>query len=75
MRALKTYEDWKHCITDICRIPLTPDYVSERLAELRNPKNFHTQRFVDSWGEDHRKRVIEWFEQAEAELAYGATNA
>lgn len=31
----KTYGDWKHCITVKCDIPLTPDYVAERFAELK----------------------------------------
>jgi hypothetical protein len=69
MRPLKTYEDWKHCITEICRIPLTPDFVRQRLNELRNVSEHNTRRFVSSWGEPHRQQVIAWFEQAQRELA------
>ena len=29
-----TYEEWRHCIQDICRIPLTPAFVEERLQAL-----------------------------------------
>ena len=65
---MKTYEDWKHCITVLCRIPLTSAYVRDRLAALRDPSEHGTQKFVASWGEAHRERVIGWFEQAEREL-------
>ena len=65
--TLKTYDDWKHCITVLCRIPLTPTYVEQRLAALRDPTDQGTQ-FVATWGEAHLARVIGWFEQAEREL-------
>ena len=68
MQSLKTYDDWKHCITMLCGIPLTLDYVEQRLAALRNPADNGTQRFIATWGEVHLARVIRWFEQAEREL-------
>ncbi|MCG8490583.1 MAG: hypothetical protein MI743_03120 [Sneathiellales bacterium] len=64
-----TYEDWKHCITQRCGIPLAPDYIESRISELKDPKNYHTQKFVDVWGEAHLKRVIGWFEQAKKEFS------
>ena len=67
-KPLKTYDDWKHCITVLCRIPLTPVYVQERLAALRNPADYGTQKFLATWGAAHLERVIGWFEQAEGEL-------
>ena len=67
-QTLKTYEDWKHCITVLCRIPLTSAYVEERIAALRNPADFGTQKFLATWGETHLERVIGWFEQAGREL-------
>lgn len=69
MRPLRTYDDWKHCITELCRIPLTPDFVARRLKELRDVGHYNTQRFVSSWGEGHRQQVIAWFEQAQSELS------
>ncbi len=70
--SLKSYEDWKHCITQLCGIPLTGPYIEQRLAALRNPADNTTQKFVTMWGEDHRLRVIGWFEQAQQEM--GGTN-
>ena len=73
MRALKSYEDWKHCITVLCGIPLTGPYIEQRLTTLRDPADSTTQKFVAMWGEQHRLRVIGWFEQAQQET--GGTNS
>ena len=68
MQPLNTYEDWKHCITVLCGIPLIPDYVDQRLAALRDPADDKTQKFIATWGEAHLARVIGWFEQAKRDL-------
>ncbi len=68
MQALKSYEDWKHCITVLCGIPLTRPYIEERLTALRDPADPSTQKFVATWGEQHRLCVIGWFEQAQQEI-------
>ena len=67
-QSLNNYDDWKHCITVLCGIPLTPAFVEGRLAALRDPADLKTQKFIATWGEDHHERVIGWFEQAEREL-------
>ncbi len=72
--TLSNYADWKHCITQLCGIPLTGPYIEERLTALRDPANHTTQKFVSMWGEDHRLRVIGWFEQAQQEQG-GTTTA
>ena len=64
-----TYEDWKHCITAICGIPLTASYVDERIAALTNSEDFHTQKFIERWGANHHARTLAWFNQAAEELA------
>ena len=68
VQSLETYDDWKHCITVLCRIPLTLAYVEQRLAVLRDPADNGTQKFTAAWGEAHLAHVIGWFEQAEREL-------
>jgi hypothetical protein len=67
-RTLKSYEDWKHCITVLCGIPLTTPYIEQRLIALRDPSDYTTRKFVATWGEQHRLRVIGWFEQAHQEM-------
>ena len=66
--SLKSYDDWKHCITQLCGIPLTGPYIEQRLTALRDPADHTTQKFVSMWGEQHRLRVIGWFEQAQQEM-------
>ncbi len=73
--ALKSYEDWKHCITQLCGIPLTGPFIDQRLAALRDPADMMTQKFVEMWGEQHRLRVIGWFEQAQQEMGGTTTGS
>jgi hypothetical protein len=68
---LRSYEDWHHCITQLCRIPLTIGYVEARIAELDDAGAYETQRFVQLWGEAHLTRVKKWFRQAREDLAGG----
>lgn len=66
---LTIYDDWKYCITEICGVLLTEELVVSRLREPRNGSDYNTQKFIRTWGEPCRQRVIAWFEQSEAELA------
>ena len=63
-----TYDAWKHCITVNCGIPLTPDYVQERLDALADDNDHSTQRFIERWGAAHHQRTVHWFEMAAKEL-------
>ncbi|MEM1111903.1 MAG: hypothetical protein AAGI11_08340 [Pseudomonadota bacterium] len=65
----QSYDEWKHCITVECNIPLTTGYVEERLAVWRNEASEETKRFRRLYGDDYWRNVIAWFEQAEAEIA------
>ncbi len=65
---LNTYDEWKRCITVLCGIPLTTDYINRRITDLNDPSNQHTQQFIETWGDGHLRRVIGYFEQARREL-------
>lgn len=65
----KTYEDWKHCVTVKCDVPLTQEFVAERLSALNDRSNYQTQKFIDRWGSAHHAQTLAWFEQAAKELA------
>ena len=64
----ETYEHWHHCITVECGIPLTPEFVAERLGVWRNETKEETERFRRLYGDAHWRAVIAWFERAESEL-------
>ncbi len=61
----QNYEEWRHCITVECGIPLTPSYISQRLSVWRNEDLEETQRFRRLYGDSHWQALISWFEQAE----------
>ena len=64
----KNYEEWKHCITVSCGIPLTTKFVKKRIAALNDPSDFNTQKFIETWGPDYHSQIIDWFEIASREL-------
>lgn len=64
---LESYADWRTCIEHYCGIPLTRDYIEARIAELSDTGHEKTRRFVETWGEPHRQRVVSWFEKARQE--------
>lgn len=64
----ESYEDWKHCITVSCGIPLTLEYVQERITALGDMSDHHTQRFISFWGQEHHDRTLAWFRRAAEEL-------
>ncbi|MEM6972842.1 MAG: hypothetical protein AAF577_08550 [Pseudomonadota bacterium] len=63
-----TYEEWEHCITVSCGIPLTADFVATRIAALENENDYHTKRFVEVWGDGHRAQTLQWFREAATRL-------
>ncbi len=65
----ENYEQWHHCITVECGIPLTPEFVAQRLEIWRNTDREETTRFRRLYGDAHWQAVIGWFERAQAELA------
>lgn len=64
----KNFDEWRHCITVDCGIPLTEGYVAQRLAIWRDDCE-ETRRFRKRYGDAHLHNVITWFERAERELA------
>lgn len=60
-----TFSEWKHCIEVECRLDLTKDYVTRRLAILRQADAEETLRFRKLYGDTHWRNVVSWFEQAQ----------
>lgn len=67
------YESWKYCITVKCKIPLTPDYVNERVRILSDAKHQEAVEFTRLYGADYHARVVSWFTRAQAELKLRVT--
>lgn len=64
----ETYEEWRHCITVICRQPITLPYIEERIKALNSDKDHMTAKFVELYGDAQRLKTLEWFEQAKHDL-------
>ena len=63
-----TYTEWRHCITEVCGIPLTADFIQHRLSVLGNPHNDMTKRFIALYGKPHWQQTKQWFMDALNEL-------
>lgn len=59
-----SYETWQRCITVDCGIALSEEFCRERLEALADPRDPHTRRFRDLYGEEHLRMVQGWFERA-----------
>ncbi len=60
----KTYEEWRHCITIKCGIPLTDTYIRSRLDVLKNETSQEVKKFRNLYGDSHLMQVIDWFTRA-----------
>lgn len=59
----KTFEEWKNCIINNCKINLTKDFARQRLEVYQNKQNAETQKFISLYGEQHLNNIIQWFNQ------------
>ena len=63
----QTYEEWLHCITVIGQQKLSPTYIEKRIKSLNSLDDASTRQFVQLYGEEQRKKTIQWFERANKE--------
>ena len=59
----QTFNDWKFCIINDCKINLTTDFVQQRLAIYQDKENHETQKFVSLYGEQHLQNIINWLKE------------
>ena len=58
------YEEWKYCIEIQCKIPLTKDFILERLRVLSDASNPETRVFGKAYGSDHLNKIIQYFKKS-----------
>lgn len=61
----KSYSEWRHALTELGKITLTPEYARERVEALQNPQDPSTAEFVKLYGEPYLHQVIQWFQKVE----------
>jgi len=59
----QTFNDWKNCIVNNCKINLTKEFATQRLAVYQDNKNVETQKFISLYGQQHLLNIIQWFQQ------------
>lgn len=59
----QTFEQWKNCIVNDCKINLTKDFAQQRLAVYQDKKNNETKKIVSLYGEQHLQNIINWFKK------------
>ena len=52
-----SYQSWRYCITEKCRIALTADFIEQRIAVLNQPGCEEMQRFRSLYGDTHWQAV------------------
>lgn len=58
-----TFEEWKSCIINDCKIKLTKDFATKRLLVYQNKRNQETQKFISLYGEQHLNNIINWLKR------------
>jgi len=59
----QTFNDWKNCIVNECKINLTREFATQRLAVYQDNKNVETQKFISLYGQQHLLNIIQWLQQ------------
>ncbi len=62
-----SYESWKFCITEKCKIKLTDSFINERLSAYRTPETDDAKRFIALYSIEHFNNVRGWLLRAKEE--------
>ena len=57
----QTFNEWKKCIVNDCKINLTREFAQRRLSIYQNAEHSETKKFLSLYGEQHLKNIIEWY--------------
>lgn len=59
----QTFDQWKDCLINDCKIKLTKDFAKKRLEIYEKAENPETKKFVALYGSQHLENIIHWFKQ------------
>lgn len=59
----RTFEQWKNCITNDCKINLTKEFAIKRLTVYQDRNHLETKKFISLYGEQHLQNIINWYTQ------------
>ena len=58
------YDAWKICITQKCNVPLTRDFINERITELSKIDSPSRLLFEKKYGQHWTETILSYFKQA-----------
>ena len=58
------YTPCRNCITVLCGIPLTKDFIAQLISALIEADSDETLRFRRLYGDAHWRDVLSWFQRA-----------
>lgn len=58
----QTFDEWKSCIVNDCKISLTKAFAQQRLNVYQDSSNLETQKFMQLYGETHLQNIINWYQ-------------
>ncbi|MEM6722869.1 MAG: hypothetical protein AAF598_02465 [Bacteroidota bacterium] len=58
-----TFEEWKNCIVNDCKIKLTKEFAQKRLTVYLNNHNPETKKFIQLYGKEHLNNIIHWLKK------------
>lgn len=64
-----TFEQWKNCIVNDCKIKLTQNFIAGRLRVYEDKRNNETKKFIQLYGEQHLNNVVYWLKRSAKETA------
>lgn len=56
-----SYEAWKSCLVEKCKINPTKTFLSERIEILENRSHPETLKFIGFYGETHWQNICSWY--------------
>jgi hypothetical protein len=56
----ETFEQWKYCIENNCKIALTKEFAQQRLAVYQSKQHAETQKIIALYGNHHYLNILSW---------------
>lgn len=57
----QTFDEWKNCLVNDCKLGLTSEFAEQRLGIFTNPEHPETKKFAALYGQQHLLNIITWF--------------
>lgn len=64
------FDEWRDCIEHRCKVPLTAEFIAQRIAIFSDRDREETRRFAALYGDSHLARVLGWFRDAQRALTH-----